>query len=67
LITRETLDRILDLIPDNYRSVLLLSKVDGIHYIEIAQMMKVKPETVLKYLSRALAHARLAQAQLDER
>jgi RNA polymerase sigma-70 factor (ECF subfamily) len=65
LASREDLRRVLAAIPETYRRVLLMSKVDGFTYIEIAQRLGLAPDTVLTYLARATACARRAQHELD--
>jgi len=61
LLSRERLEKILEQIPASYRRVLLLSKCDGMTNAQIAETMNVSPETVARYLGRAVAFARRAQ------
>jgi RNA polymerase sigma-70 factor (ECF subfamily) len=60
LTTRDELEKILEQIPLNYRRVLIMSKGEGLHYLEIAERLKLAPDTVLTYLARAIAAARRA-------
>ncbi len=47
--------------PHNYRQVLWMNKVEGKDYHTIAVELNLKPDTVLNYLARAVAHARRVQ------
>jgi RNA polymerase sigma-70 factor (ECF subfamily) len=58
LTSAEHLQAVLDRIPANYRQVLWMNRVEGLHYKEIARRMGLTPETVLVYLGRAIACAR---------
>ncbi len=61
LVGGERLQRVLEQIPLKYRQVLLMNKCDGLTNPEIAQRLGVTPETVVRYLARAVAFARQAQ------
>ena len=61
LITSEHLQKVLDSMPHNYRQVLWMNKVEGKDYHTIATELNLKPDTVLNYLARAVAHARRVQ------
>lgn len=54
----EYLQQVLDTMPANYRRVLWMNRVEGLHYREIAKQMGLTPDTVLVYLGRAIACAR---------
>lgn len=61
LVSQEQLERVLGRVPANYRRVLLMSKCDGLSHAEIAERINVTPETVVRYLVRAVAFARKAR------
>jgi RNA polymerase sigma factor (sigma-70 family) len=61
LTSNERLEQILAQIPQNYRRVLLMSKCDGLSNEQIAAQLHVTPETVVRYLARAVAFARKAR------
>jgi RNA polymerase sigma factor (sigma-70 family) len=61
LMSQERLEKVLEQIPLTYRRVLLMSKCDGLSHEEIAQSLQVSPDTVVRYLGRALAFARRAR------
>jgi RNA polymerase sigma factor (sigma-70 family) len=61
LINQERLEKILEQIPLTYRRVLLWSKCDGLTNAQIAEKLGVTPDTVVRYLARAIAFARKAQ------
>jgi RNA polymerase sigma factor (sigma-70 family) len=65
LTTREQLMRALEKVPENYRRVLLMNKVDGLTFQEIATRLGLSPETVLTYIARATACARGALAEME--
>lgn len=54
------LERMLLQLPKLYRAVLLLRARDGLSYEEIAGQLSISPQTVKKYLFRALAQFRAA-------
>ncbi len=60
LISRERLEKVLEHIPVTYRRVLLMSKCDGLSNSQIAERLKITPDTVARYLVRATAFARKA-------
>jgi RNA polymerase sigma factor (sigma-70 family) len=62
LTSAEHLQKVLDCIPANYRQVLWMNRVEGLHYREIARKTGLAPDTVLVYLGRAIACARRAAA-----
>ncbi|MBS0421413.1 MAG: RNA polymerase sigma factor [Proteobacteria bacterium] len=57
----ERLQSILEQIPVTYRRALLMSKCEGLSNVEIAKRINVTPETVVRYLARAVAFARAAR------
>ena len=61
LLSREHLEKVLEQIPLNYRRVLLMSKCDGLSNAQIAKKLNVTPETIVRYLARAVAFARKAR------
>ena len=61
LASRQRLEKVLEQVPVNYRQVLLMSKCDGMSNDEIAKVLNVAPDTVARYLGRAVAFARRAQ------
>lgn len=61
LTSQQRLESVLEQIPIRYRQVLLMSKCDGLSNEEIAVRMNVTPETVVRYLVRAVAFARAAR------
>ncbi len=52
------LEDILSDLPPLYREALLLRKRDGLSHDEIAETLQLSPNTVHKYLTRALAECR---------
>jgi RNA polymerase sigma-70 factor (ECF subfamily) len=57
LARREELDRLehaMDRLKDDYREVLLLAKIEGLPYEQIAERMQKSPAAVAKLLSRAI-------------
>lgn len=63
LIAKEELERALLSIPETYRRVLMLSKVEGLDHRAIAKRLDLTPNSVLKYLVRATTAARKAAAK----
>lgn len=61
LLSEERLEKVLERIPPNYRRVLLMSKCDGLTNEQIAKELGVTPETVSRYLGRAVSFARSAR------
>lgn len=61
LEAQQRLEKILGQVPVNYRRVLLMSKCDGLSNEEIAKRLGVTPDSVVRYLGRAMAFARRAQ------
>lgn len=61
LASRERLEKVLEQVPVTYRRVLLMSKCDGLSNAEIARSLNVTPDTVVRYLGRAMAFARRAR------
>lgn len=61
LLDRERLEKVLEQIPEYYRRVLLMSKCDGLTNEQIAQALAVTPDTISRYLGRAMAFARRAK------
>lgn len=61
LTNQERLAKVLEQVPLRYRQVLLMSKCDGLSNVQIAERMNVTPETVVRYLVRAVAFARAAR------
>jgi len=61
LTTQERLEKVLEQVPLRYRQVLLMSKCDGLSNVQIAERMNITPETVVRYLVRAVAFARAAR------
>jgi len=61
LLTHERLEKVLERIPGTYRRVLLMSKCDGLSNEQIAEALNIAPETVTRYLGRAMAFARRAK------
>ncbi len=61
LTSRERLEQVLEQIPQNYRRVLLMNKCEGLSNAQIAAKLNVTPETVVRYLARAVAFARKAR------
>ena len=51
----------LEQIPITYRRVLIMSKCEGLTNAQIAERLKIAPDSVLKYLARGTAYARRAQ------
>lgn len=58
------IDAVLDRLPSKARLALLLCKIDGLGYAEIARQLEVSVSSVEKYIARALVacHAALADA-----
>lgn len=52
---------LLQKLPKTYRAILLLKAREGLSYDEIAARLKISPQTVKKYLFRALAGFRAAR------
>jgi RNA polymerase sigma factor (sigma-70 family) len=52
----------LDSLPETYRSVFLLHRIDGMTYAEIGKALKIPARTVERYAAKALAHC-FAKAQ----
>lgn len=46
----------LETLPDVYRHVFLLSRIDGLSHKEIAEALSVPQRTVERYCAKALAH-----------
>lgn len=61
LASQQTLEKVLEQVPVNYRRVLLMSKCDGLSNDEIAKRLGVTADSVARYLGRAIAFARRAQ------
>lgn len=61
LASQQQLAAVLAQIPVRYRQVLLMSKYEGLSNDDIAARMNVTPETVVRYLARAVAFARAAR------
>ena len=60
VIESERLQKILDAIPEKYRRVLWMIKVEEKSYIQVATELHLAPKTVLIYLGRAVLAARQA-------
>jgi len=61
---RRTLERCLaalEKLPDIYRHVFLLHRVDGIPQAEISAALGIPKRTVERYIAKALAHCMLSQ------
>jgi RNA polymerase sigma factor (sigma-70 family) len=52
----------LDSLPETYRHVFLLHRIDGMTYAEIAKALQIPARTVERYAAKALAHC-YAKAQ----
>jgi RNA polymerase sigma-70 factor (ECF subfamily) len=61
LLSQEHLEKVLEQIPATYRRVLIMSKCEGLSNAQIAAALDVTPDTVMRYLGRAVAFARRAQ------
>lgn len=61
LLSQEHLEKVLEQIPATYRRVLLMSKCDGLSNDQIAQRLNLTPETITRYLGRAMSFARRAR------
>lgn len=51
--TKEELKRVLEILPEDYRTVLLLRELNGLSYAEISQVMKCSVDSVKARLKRA--------------
>lgn len=58
LSIQQRLEQVLTEIPPNQACVLILHKRDGYSREEVAKKMGLRPATVKKYLTTALAHIR---------
>ena len=52
---RRSLDRVMQLLPDEYREILILREIEDMDYREIAQVTDVPIGTVMSRLARARA------------
>jgi RNA polymerase sigma factor (sigma-70 family) len=62
---RARLDRILSELPPKSRAAVILHRRDGMTYDEIAQRLKMSPNTVKKHLSAGLRHCRARLGDLE--
>jgi len=62
----ETLGRLMQRLPDEYREVLLLREVEDLSYKAIAEVIGVPPGTVMSRLSRARAALRKLWLQSEQ-
>lgn len=53
-LTKEDIEMLLEKMPDGYRTIFLLSVIDGFSHKEISGMLKITPETSRSQLSRAI-------------
>jgi RNA polymerase sigma factor (sigma-70 family) len=63
----EVLGRVLAQLPKAYQAVLLLRTRDGLSREQIAQRLGLSPQTVKKYLFRAVAHCRAARWTIERK
>ncbi len=52
-LERDILERAIDLLPEENRSVLMLIVIEGYSYAEVSEMLKIPIGTVMSRLSRA--------------
>ncbi len=60
LNAQQSLETLLEQLPEIYQAVLLLRKRDGLSCVEIARRLGISRHTAEKYLYRAIAHVRMA-------
>ncbi len=63
---RATLDRALDALPDEQREVIVLRVIEGMRFVEIAQMHGISENTVKSRMRYAVAALRTAVAEWDD-
>ncbi|MFT3666165.1 sigma-70 family RNA polymerase sigma factor [Piscinibacter sp.] len=56
------IDRLLDGLPPPVKRCFLLTQLDGLNHLEVAQAMEVSVTTVKRYLVKAAAHCYFADA-----
>ncbi|MBD9362564.1 sigma-70 family RNA polymerase sigma factor [Methylomonas fluvii] len=56
LSTLQEIDALLDELPAKVRSAFLLSQLDGLTYVQIAQRLGVSDRMVKKYMAQAMLH-----------
>ena len=61
-----TIDRLLQGLPINVRRALLMRRLDGISYAEIAEQLGVSVSSVEKYVARALQACLLAALDIEQ-
>ena len=64
--TEELIQRAVDQLPPQQKSVYLLSRQQGLSYEEIGQELKISPNTVRNHLVKALATIRIWLEQQDQ-
>lgn len=64
--TEELIQRAVDQLPPQQKSVYLLSRQQGLSYEEIGQELKISPHTVRNHLVKALAAIRIWLEQQDQ-
>jgi RNA polymerase sigma-70 factor (ECF subfamily) len=64
--TEELIQRAVDQLPPQQKSVYLLSRKQGLSYEEIGQELKISPNTVRNHLVKALAAIRIWLEQQDQ-
>ena len=64
--TEELIQRAVDQLPPQQKSVYLLSRQQGLSYEEIGQELKISPNTVRNHLVKALAAIRIWLEQQDQ-
>lgn len=61
-----TIDRLLHGLPVNVRRALLMRRLDGMSYRDIAEQLDVSVSSVEKYVARALQACMLAALEMEQ-
>jgi RNA polymerase sigma-70 factor (ECF subfamily) len=54
-LSKEDIESILEKMPNGYRTIFILSVIDGYGHTEIAEMLEITPETSRSQLSRGIS------------